>query len=294
MTPLANRIAQAALRFEESITMPPGITPDAFNEAFRNARNHPFAFNLKSAVYTTRGGMVTECRPDYMSESVYRNDCRAIRNRIAKVGKALGLESMSGDIQKIEAVHAWTAKTLVWDDSTDERYDLRTIIHGHGVCSGIAKSCAAVLNTYGVAAEVVSGRMLGSKPEEPGHAWVMAWVLGMPYHLDPKFSGEAHAMCLIDDRTMAKERTWSASAPPCVTMRDNYHYRRGMVATSIASLERKLLSCTGGRVEVLLTFKPGSGDLRSAVSTAERYGAALPEGRMYVYRNILVIEEEKI
>ncbi len=85
--------------------------------ATRDSRAAPGASDPDPAMHANRDGAG---RRPYMPESAYWDACRAVKTRVAEVGKAFGLESMSSDVQKIEAAHAWTAKTLVWDDSADK------------------------------------------------------------------------------------------------------------------------------------------------------------------------------
>lgn len=118
------------------------------------------------------------------------------------------------------------------------------------------------------------------------------------YHLDSKFSvGEGastHYMCLVDDRTASKDRTWNMPEHmECNTMSENWYYRRHLVASSRAKLNNMLQGWDSDRrLEVLLEFDYDPDSVYKTVYNVERQGALLPSGNLYIFQNVLVIEEE--
>ncbi len=296
MGAVADAIREGVVGCWPSVPLPPHTCEAVFDREAELVWNDPWTFNIGSLSYTLEGRWVVSCAPVYgMGTVEYRETCGRIRSKIGRIGRALGLDGMS-EVEKAEAVHGYVASSLVWDDSRPDQHDLRCLLAGRGVCDGLAKCAAAILAEHGVECLVVTGRLNSSDPG-PGHAWNLVRVGGRYYHLDSKFSvsedARTHYYCLVDDRTMAKQRTWS-SPVPCMSMSQNYYYRRGHVASGRPSLARLLHSWPSDtRVEVLMDFKFDAGDVYRTVYEAEREGADLPSGEMYIYRNVLVIERER-
>gem|GEM_PF-3887634 len=298
MGQIAEVIIKGVIAGKEVIPLPYHMPVTQFKDELQLAYADPWTFNVVSFTYHIRGDSVIDCCPSYSMDFLeYQKKCETIRSKIARISRALKLESKS-DVEIVEAIHGYIANSMVYDDTPEDCHRLTCFISGHGVCDGISKTAVALLRANGIDSWVVRGRILDSLPEEPGHAWVMVRIGGHCYHLDGKFSAcdgaFTHSMCLVDDRMASRDRTWSMPEPmPCNSICHNWYYRRHQVASSRAKLEKMLYEWDSSRrLEVLLEYSFDPESVYKTVHGAERQGAHLPSGHMYIFQNVLVIEEE--
>lgn len=125
-------------------------------------------------------------------------------------------------------VHDHLASTITYlDEGTPQQQSmLGPLLHGKGVCEGIAFAYSYILYVCGVNCTTVYGRVKG---ERNGHAWNILFLDGKGYHVDVTHDLECtshpgnHRHFCLTDAELKESRTWEC---PVICDSSTYSYMR--------------------------------------------------------------------
>jgi hypothetical protein len=130
-----------------------------------------------------------------------------------------------------------------------ENYSLvGPLIHGRGVCSGLARAAQYLFMELGIQAVFCSG-ILRDRDGEGLHAWLIVKIHGEYYHLDISndvCASENSTIPMYEyfnltDREIRKNHEFDSKVYtlPCVSEKFNYYKKHGLYFQSLDSLKRK-------------------------------------------------------
>ena len=274
------------------------ITMEELKSIVDRLMDDPWGFGIHACSSKSRDGVPIDLVIEYKYEkSKYVGMMARIRKKVDEITKELRLSDLD-PISKIEAVHEYLVEKMTWDETLESQYDLSCILDGQGVCSGLANVAVCLLQAQGIEAKVVHGRIRDSPKDGPGHAWCLIKVSDRWYHFDPGFSTNyekgihVHSWCLVDDRTAGKNREWDTdSVPVADSMRDNYYYRRNLVATCDASLRKLLIRNERTEIEIKLEYNYDTQLVFEIVNDMMAEDYVVPDWKVFVFSDVLVIQE---
>ena len=115
-------------------------------------------------------------QPRYTSLQIHRIN----KLLIAKVNETLKKNIDGADYWKEWNIYTKVVNDFVYEDGEFAHDVTGPVVYGRGVCEAIAGFLVIVLREAGIPAIRVFGTAKGGK-----HCWVMVWINGRPYHLDP-------------------------------------------------------------------------------------------------------------
>ena len=138
-----------------------------------------------------------------------RDEVDRYMERIVEVREMLrrSTKGMS-DVKKEMRVHDYLAATVRYDLEAPHCYSMvGAIVDKRAVCQGISLAASYLLNSVGVNAGVICGKVTGS--EGVRHAWNVVNLDGRNYHVDVTFDETGYRFFNLDDRALAGKRTWN-------------------------------------------------------------------------------------
>ncbi len=226
------RIRKAMVSSEESVTFAESMTVDESMELIESVLNdNPQIFWLKNGCEIMMGNGTTTLR---FIPNRFAKEREKHKEALIKAAKDIHAKYVANksDAYAIElAVHDLFASYVKYDGTDDDSSHsiIGPLLYKRGVCEGIAKAAAFLLNAYGVDTSVIFGR---KKSDNVYHAWNVMKIGANWYLSDITLDiqdnvGAPIRFYLNMDDAMASRTHVMKKPAGCNSKKNNYYVRKG-------------------------------------------------------------------
>ena len=172
--------------------------------------------------YYTSGGIVTKVEPAYYSFS----DLAAAKAAFNSAISAMVVTSGS-DYQKELKMHDTLLQRVRYTEGANAHNAYGAAVEGRAVCEGYAEAYLCMLQKAGIRSIMVSGEATNSFGQTESHRWIIAWIDGQPYHVDPTWNdsdGEIYHCYFNMTTAMISADHRATSRMPSCTATSAYYF----------------------------------------------------------------------